>query len=226
MKTIYTIDNGNTNPHVGIFKEGHLEKVVPLKDCQFNEANAEIILSSVGRDINLSEKKIFNVKDLKSEKKFLDMPVDYSASLGMDRLACAYWVFKNRVKNEEKVLLIDAGTFTTYDLISKKGHEGGFIFPGLQTFLKTYAAGANLPILDLKNVNLRDEVNLPHCTEDAIGEAAKVYFQMTFQSLLETFKPGLIITTGGEGKYFSEACFIPHLIHMALFEIRETVNKL
>ncbi len=223
MKTIYTIDNGNSNPHVGIFKEGQLEKVVPLKDCQFNEADSEIIISSVGRDINLPEKNIIDIKDLRSEKFFLDMPVNYSLTLGMDRLACAYWVFKNHVKNQERVLLIDAGTFTTYDLISSKGHEGGFIFPGLQTFLKTYAAGANLPILDLKNIDLRDEVKLPHLTEDAIGEATKVYFQMTFQSLLETFKPDLIITTGGEGKYFSEACFIPHLIHLALYKIRESL---
>lgn len=223
MKTIYTIDNGNSNPHVGIFKEGQLEKVVPLKDCQFNETNSEIILSSVGRDINLPEKNILDIKDLRSEKNFLDMPVNYATTLGMDRLACAYWVFKNHVKNQERVLLIDAGTFTTYDLISNNGHEGGFIFPGLQTFLKTYAAGANLPILDLKNLDLRDEVKLPHLTEDAIGEATKVYFQMTFQSLLETFKPDLIITTGGEGKYFSEACFIPHLIHLALYKIRESL---
>ncbi len=226
MKTIYTIDNGNTNPHVGIFKGNSLEKVVPLRECHFEEANSEIILSSVGQDLDLPQKNIMDVINLRSQNAFLDMPVNYSQTLGMDRLCCAYWIFKNQIKNNEKVLLIDAGTFTTYDLVSNKGLEGGFIFPGLQTFLNSYSKGAKLPTLDLKTLNLRDEINLAHKTEDAISEALKTYFQMTFRSLIETLSPDLIITTGGEGKYFFEAGYMPHLIHLALFEIKEAVDRL
>lgn len=220
MKTIYTIDNGNSHPHVGIFKGENLEKVIPFKECEFEEANSDIILSSVGRDLDLSQKNIFDVKTLRTETHFLDMPVNYTQTLGIDRLCCSYWVFKNMLKNQKKVLLIDAGTFTTYDIISKEGHEGGYIFPGLQTFLNTYSNGKNLPILNLQSVDLRDEINLPHSTDKAISEAAKVYFQMTFKALIERFNPDMIISTGGEGKYFSTTNFIPHLIHLALFEIK------
>ena len=225
MKTIYTIDNGNSHPHVGIFKGDTLEKVIPLKECHFEETNSQILLSSVGKDLQLPKKNIFDVKEMRTKSHFLSMPVNYSQTLGIDRLCCAHWVFKNKVKNNEKILLIDAGTFTTFDIISKAGLEGGFIFPGLQTFLNAYSNGKNLLRLNLADLNLEDEVNLPHSTETAIAEATKVYFQMTLKELIDRFNPNEIIATGGEGRFFSKINFIPHLIHMALFEInKETVH--
>lgn len=224
MKTTYTIDNGNSHPHVGIFKGITLERVIPLKECLFEEINSEIILSSVGRDLNLPLQNIFDAKKLRTKSYFIDMPVNYSQTLGIDRLCCAHWIFKNKIKGNEKILLIDAGTFTTFDIVSKAGLEGGFIFPGLQTFLNAYSGGKNLLKLNLNDLNLDENIVLPHSTEEAIGEATKVYFQMTVKVLMDKFNPEIIISTGGEGRFFSSTNFIPHLIHQALFEINNSIS--
>jgi type III pantothenate kinase len=225
MKTTYTIDNGNSHPHVGIFKGVTLEKVIALQECRFEEINSDIILSSVGKDLNLSLKNIFDAKKLRTENHFLDMPVNYTQTLGIDRLCCSYWIFKNKVKENEKILLIDAGTFTTFDIVSKAGLEGGFIFPGLQTFLNTYSGGKNLIRLNLNDLKLNEKVSLPHSTEEAIGEATKIYFQMTVKALVNKYNPDMIISTGGEGHFFSTNNFIPHLIHQALFEINNSISN-
>ena len=224
MKTTYTIDNGNSHPHVGIFKGVTLEKVIALKECLFEEINSEIILSSVGMDLNLSLHNIFDAKKLRTETHFLDMPVNYTQTLGIDRLCCSHFVFKNKIKENERVLLIDAGTFTTFDIVSKAGLEGGFIFPGLQTFLNAYSGGKNLIRLNLNDLKLNEKVSLPHSTEEAIGEATKIYFQMTLKAMVDKYNPDMIITTGGEGHFFSATNFIPHLIHQALFEINNSIS--
>ncbi|MBC7540060.1 MAG: type III pantothenate kinase [Bacteriovorax sp.] len=224
---IITVDNGNTNPHVGIFQDEKLQSVIPLKD--FTKLQDDFILiSDVGAPLPFIPS--FDLKTKRHSKEnnyFFDMPVQYAETLGDDRLISSYSLFK-QIKPDETILLIDAGTFITMDLISEKGFLGGYIFPGLNAFLFSYQKGSNLRILAPKKDFKM--TGLPHSTEDAILGAADCYLDSVLESIIKTTSPSKIVITGGSLELIKnkilklnlsevqiETC--RHLIHSSLFLI-------
>lgn len=223
---IITIDNGNTNPHVGIFLEEKLDSVIPLRN--FTKQNDDIILiSDVGAPLTISP----NI-DLKSKRHtkdgqyyFFDMPVHYASTLGDDRLITSFALFSELII-KETILLIDAGTFITMDIVSEKGFLGGYIFPGLRVFLETYGKGSKLNVLERKkDFNLKD--SLPHTTDEAILGAADCYIESVLESTIKKTSPSRIVITGGSSELIKNKIEllnlkVPleinlHLIHSALF---------
>ena len=78
---------------------------------------------------NLSKKKykIFELKNLKISK-IVTLNVNKINQVGSDRIANAIGAYEYYKNN---CLVIDFGTATTFDIISKKGiYEGGIIAPG------------------------------------------------------------------------------------------------
>ncbi|MBY0413287.1 MAG: type III pantothenate kinase, partial [Bdellovibrionales bacterium] len=140
---LVTIDNGNTHPNVGFFDNGVLKNVVSLKEYH-SLPDDFILISSVGKALPF--KPSFDLKTKRTKDHFFDMKVNYAETLGDDRMIAGYGVFK-KIKSNEKILLIDAGTFITCDIITNIGFEGGYIFPGINRFLKTYGESAQLPTL-------------------------------------------------------------------------------
>ncbi|TDJ05339.1 MAG: type III pantothenate kinase [Deltaproteobacteria bacterium] len=230
MKTIYTIDNGNGHPHVGIFKTETPERIVPLKDFKVEDGPFSAIISNVGPKVTFPrefEDKLLDIKSLRDEKSFLDMPVNYTETLGMDRLCNAYYVFKNELENGESILLIDAGTFNTFDLITRNGFAGGFILPGSKVFLQSYNRGENLPIY--LDAELKSEIPLPTSTEMAIKEGHNLYLLSVINTFIEEYYPDRVILTGGNAAKLEPIVnmpveVIPHLIHQALFDIAGRVH--
>jgi type III pantothenate kinase len=223
---IITVDNGNTNPHAGIFENARLSAVIPLDDYVQQDSDF-VVASSVGKP--LSVKLSFDLKTkrhTKSNPNFFDMPVEYAETLGDDRLMSAYYIFK---KQKMKTLLIDAGTFITMDVVSAKGFEGGFIFPGIKTFLSSYGKGAQLPVL---NEDLKSNEQLPHSTEAAILGAKEIYLSSVLEGIIKKTMPEKIVITGGAGHIIEKKLkelnlkvqleSDPHLIHSALFLIAQT----
>ena len=225
---IITIDNGNTNPHVGIFINDKLESIIPLKD--FSPLDDDfILLSDVGAALPFAPS--FDLKSMRKTKDnlntFFDMPVHYANSLGDDRLIASYSVFKD-IKSSEKVLLIDAGTFITMDLISEKGFLGGYIFPGLNVFLSTYQQGQKLFVPEIKNEVLN--LGLPSTTEDAILKATDCYLESILESIINKTSPNKIVLTGGSSEFVKNKILkfnllevqletYHHLIHLSLYSI-------
>lgn len=224
---IITVDNGNTNPHVGIFQDEKLESVIPLKEFT-PQKDDFILISDVGAP--LSFKPSFDLKTKRHSKdnnQFFDMPVHYAETLGDDRLISAYFLFK-QIKPAETILLIDAGTFMKMDIVSEKGFQGGYIFPGINTFLSSYQKGANLKVLEQKKDFTIS--GLPHSTEDAILGAVDCYLDSVLESIIKKTSPSKIIITGGSleliknkilklnlSKVQIETCL--HLLHSSLFLI-------
>ncbi len=219
---LITIDNGNSNPHVGIFQNEKLIKVIPLKEYS-QLADDYLLVSDVGSPLSL--KASFDLKKIRHTKenpKFLDMPVQYSETLGDDRLFLAYFIFKN-LKSKEAVLAIDAGTFITMDLINEKGFQGGFIFPGEKTFLNSYQKGSKLPVVD-QRVALENAFALS--TEEAIFGALNIYLDSILETVIKKAAPARIIITGGSHEIIENKILNlnlvnqlesdPHLIHRAL----------
>lgn len=215
---LVTIDNGNTNPSVGLFTNNILTQVIPLADYQ--QLNDDFILiSSVGKDLKI--KATFDLKTKRTSTHFFDMPVHYSETLGEDRVIAAFGVFK-KIHSHESRLIIDAGTFMTCDLVSENGFIGGYIFPGITHFLKIYGESAQLPVL-AKNELSKISLEIPQTTSEAILKATYIYIKSSIESVIEKFQPQKIIITGGDCKLISEILnsSIPseidhHLIHLTL----------
>ncbi len=222
---IVTIDNGNTNPSVAFFSNGILTQVLSLKEY-VPEKNDYILISSVGKKLALQAS--FELKSKRTKTHFFDMPVNYSESLGEDRLIAAYGIYKKSHSVNQKFLIIDAGTFMTCDVVSSRGFEGGYIFPGISHFLKAYGESVQLPVLP-KNELTKLDSQLPHNTNEAILKASIVYLRSSINQIIETTKPDRLIFTGGDGELVSMILnsSIPfeidrHLIHLALSSIYQT----
>lgn len=236
MQGLVTIDFGNTNPHAGLFQkeqnEWKLVKVIPwaelqlyLNQLQMNSANTSMVLCEVkARDEEISKLKeqgflITHLKDYWRGERFAGMPVNYAKTLGEDRLIQAYYAYKKIKKN---ILLIDAGTYATMDVVTDKGFEGGYIIPGLQQYFESFKKGELL-----KEVSLSEELSatLPHVTSHAMRDSY-VAFAALAQKLISEHRIEKVLLTGGQSgiwrKIFdSQGLSVivqeePTLIHWAL----------
>lgn len=215
-KSFFTVDMGNTHPHIGHFEGASLKDVKPFgaNDLVPLKAQSNWVSSNV---TNYEIPKENRLNHLRLENSFLDMKVDYSKTLGEDRLYQAY--FLHKLFPQEKITLIDAGTFITVDHIDSEGFKGGFIFPGIRIFLNTYQRGQRLNSdLELPT-NL--DISLPKNTQDAMIEASKSYLRGILETCVE--KESTVILTGGNGKLLADSLgldtYFPHLIHYSLFFI-------
>ena len=235
MNTLLTIDNGNSRPSVGTFNPGGgLIRVRPLSSflssCD-DIRRHKIVLADVGSRIPQIEghPRVLTVRNLRNKSSFLGMPVHYSHTLGDDRLACAWQVFR---KKAGRSLLIDSGTFITIDLVDENGFQGGHILPGIQIFLDSYGTGAALPKLEEAfPVNAGNPRTIPRNTPEAILASCQPYLKGTLKEILSGLPPSprLYLTGGGSSRLIPilkdilppDTCLVhkPHLIHEALYEI-------
>jgi pantothenate kinase type III len=226
MENLLTIDSGNTNTTVGLYSKGLLEV------CTFEEFNPElnknintVVYSNVGNNFKRWDgPKFINIKDYLKDNKLLNMPVNYSETIGDDRLAASYWTFQNWIKSKKvnRAMVVDAGTFTTIDLVTKDGFEGGHIFPGTRTLLDSFTAGAKLPAIDLNN-HIQDKL-IPKSTLEAMKSSIQIAERGLFEKWWDLFHPEIIILSGGlaswHQSYFPKDHILkPNIVHLGLQEL-------
>ncbi|HVN59070.1 MAG TPA: type III pantothenate kinase [Bacteroidales bacterium] len=125
------------------------------------------------------------------------------STLGTDRIAAvagAFMLFPG-----ENVLIIDAGTAITFDILEKNIYHGGNISPGLRTRLRSL----NMFTGRLPLVELSGDFNSPASnTREAIlaGVVCGVVYEIneyirTFEEKYDSLK---VIVTGGEGTFLEE----------------------
>lgn len=218
-----TVDIGNT--HQTFLKDSG--KVSPLSEFNIESTEINLWVSSVNDQI---------LKILPKNKKMIryffkdgflnDMPVSYTQTIGDDRLAAAYFLFK---KNQLKKLHIDTGTFTTIDLITKNGFEGGFILPGLQSLSNTYTNGKNLHKPSSLELNFSNQ-EIPHNTEDAIKLGCLITYLAPIKELINLFHPEEIYLSGGNANFLSKHINLEdlkiedHIIHKGLRRLSEDLK--
>ena len=127
-----TIDNGHSHPHAAIFQDEKNKQILPLefffRKHQLDQYH--FVISNVGHfplPLEKYKNKIINLHQHFTDSSFLDMPVHYEQTLGDDRLFQAYALYREFFGDQIRTLLIDAGTFTTIDLIDQRGFLGGYI---------------------------------------------------------------------------------------------------
>lgn len=236
MQGLITLDFGNSNPHAGLFQKTknkwELLKVVP-----WNELS--IYLGQLGMDPHNSQMVLCQVKERETEllpflqqgflltrvkdywrgQRFSGMPVNYTNSLGEDRLIEAFYCYKLQ---KVPTLIVDAGTFVTLDVVDESGFHGGYIVPGIDAYYSVFATGEQL-----KNITLRPEFSpgLPHDTTSAMSEGYKAFAALAkelirgngiqkvaltggqttlWEGLFESLRPSLVVDSN------------PHLLHWAL----------
>lgn len=208
MQGLVTIDFGNTNPHAGLFQkhqnEWKLIKVCPwnelpvfLNQLQMSPDNTTMVLAEVkARDEELTPLlhqgfHITHVKEYWRGSKFAGMPVNYAKTLGEDRLIQAFYAFK---KMKESVLLIDAGTFATMDVVSKNGFEGGYIIPGIKNYFEMFQKGEQLKTTEIdKSVS----TGLPHATAEAMRDSYFAFAALA-QKLVSEHNIQKVLLSGGD----------------------------
>ncbi len=166
-------DIGNTNITFGVYDKDFLIKEIRLQtdvslSCEeyaiFLETTfkdykiKKIIIGSVVDEINETIKKAceigLEVKPIifTSELKTgVELNVKSPSSIGVDRIANAYYAFKNY---SLPCIIIDLGTATTFDIISKNGKFfGGIIMPGLKMQLNSLCEKTSkLPKIEVQDI--------------------------------------------------------------------------
>ncbi|MDR2472347.1 MAG: type III pantothenate kinase [Tannerella sp.] len=210
------IEQGNTKIKAAIVENGEIKVLKITDNGDYSEIDALMadykpvrgIMSSVVKiDFSLIERLRKQLKQfiLLDGKTPLPIAIDYNTvdTLGKDRIAAA--VGAAFMKPDVNLLIIDAGTAVTFDIVEASGRFiGGNISPGMNMRFKAlnhYTAG-------LPSVSPKDDVPfIGNSTESAIS--AGVVNGMIFEidgyidTVKQKYKDGILVfLTGGDAKYF------------------------
>jgi len=176
-------DIGNSFFH--FYKNGKVWKESVSVIPQLDE-DEEIFVVSVNDAALASLSKRYNVEDISN---MLHFDSDY-VGLGADRAFACF------AANDGVV--VDAGSAITIDIMQEGFHLGGFILPGITTFVESYAKIS--PKLDV-GFNMAVALGaLPQNTKDAISYGTL----MSIISLIKEASRGkFIYFTGGDAKFLS-----------------------
>lgn len=137
-------------------------------------------------------------------------------TLGKDRIAAA--VGANELFPGQNILIIDAGTAITYDVVSEKNEFlGGNISPGLQMRFKALNQfTGKLPL-----INYSDEFQLiGRNTEEAIRAGVQNGILYEIERTIETFNRNYenlqIVMTGGDSIFFDKKLNYSIFVHFNL----------
>lgn len=165
---ILAIDIGNTNMEFGLFKDSKLInnfRLVTDRNTTSDEIGLMMLQFFKVREINISDIDDVIVASVVPQimfamnnaiKKYLekipvivgddcDVPIKNNYKIkkevGIDRLVNAFCAYKTYSR---ALIVVDFGTATTFDVVSKDGcYEGGCIFPGIKISMEAlnrYAA--------------------------------------------------------------------------------------
>ena len=126
--------------------------------------------------------------------------------LGVDRLLCAY---SAKSFYESPLILIDSGSATTYDVVSKEAFEGGVIAPGLDIFTFTLLQSTKIQIDPMKLIEMQNtpkDFGIANFTEAGIVSGMEHYVLGGTLSIIKEYEDILndfssIVLTGGSSEF-------------------------
>lgn len=171
---ILVADIGNTNITCGVYQEENLVKtfrlisdktktkevfVKELKDNTQDYKITKCFIGSVVDELNQKFKQACDcafeidtyIFDTKSKAGII-LDVSKPETVGADRIANAYAVYK---KYSYPCVVIDMGSATTFDILSKEGKFfGGIIMPGVEMQLNSLCEKTSkLPKINIEEIN-------------------------------------------------------------------------
>ncbi|HDL60094.1 MAG TPA: type III pantothenate kinase [candidate division WOR-3 bacterium] len=191
-------DIGNTRIRYGLFGNDELmKKGEGVPDPELLKGVNYIAYTSVSSRNYEKVSRIFeqkrNVLHLSAAAQNI-LTINYTnpLTLGDDRVANALFLFF-KFRNG---LIIDAGTFITFDLVRKTTHYPLAIIPGIHLLKEIYKRGDNLKKLTPEI----GKIPLPHSTGEAIASGLYSLLRGSFREILSLLSeaPDKIILTGGD----------------------------
>ena len=246
LTPIHCLDIGNKTTLVGLYQIGNFVKVKTLstktliqapekllginKDHRHPISYCSVVPKAEESLLKFVASKNITAYNLNSKTKG-SFPVNYPnpTEIGQDRIAnslAAYHIA------DLPCIVIDVGTATTFDIVSKDGgYEGGVITPGAQGFLDFLSQ--NTALLPQVSTDLPTPTSLiGRETKIAMVLGAKVGYPCMVEGILkcmkreieETFnkKPTIIVTGGGhQNLKLEDALICPHLTIFGLAKAYE-----
>lgn len=227
MGSVVALDIGNTKTKILIKKNKlyscetleQLNKIIDetcLKDTtliysQVGKSSLEI--DNIKKLFESDHQNIIVIKNYYQNDFFLEMPVNYELSAGIDRLVCAHWAFQKYHNSSFKnslSLVVDAGTFITMDAISKTGFLGGYISPGSYAWASAYDRGAQLnqfknELIEAIPITKNLFIDWPQTTVNAMRNSFWISLMGSLTYLENIHEIKRIIFTGGDGEYLYKA---------------------
>ncbi len=220
---ILTVDVGNTNTVLGLFKGEELLWKLRLKSSdrtsdewwillrEFLDGVEGGIISSVVPSISGELRKFFRER-LNMEPLFVapgiktGLPILYDppTAVGADRIANAVG---GKAKYGTPLIIVDFGTAITFDVLSKKGeYLGGLIFPGIKTSSQAlYSKAAKLPQVEFVEKKGAIGKNTADSMEKGLFIGFRSMVDGTIRAIKEELGEAKVVGTGGEGREISRA---------------------
>ncbi|HSZ72065.1 MAG TPA: type III pantothenate kinase [Cytophagaceae bacterium] len=209
------IDIGNTRMKVGVFENGVLvaryydPTPTELKALQ-TSPDDKVIVSSVGHGQEeikkLFEESLAVIEFNRSLNLPLSLRYDTPETLGLDRIAAAIGAVTLYPLNN--VLVIDAGSCITIDLVNKEQEFcGGIISPGVKMRFKAmHTFTDKLPLVDW-TIYSKENLSLPALsTQECMLAGVFKGMQFEIEGYVHHYSgryPDLkVIMTGGDTQYF------------------------
>jgi type III pantothenate kinase len=203
------VDIGNSRTKMAIFSHGKLVKVYSavnqLDASELEEIFAQNpskgIVSSVKNDNENWMESFLNVSwiSLSDDLRFpFENKYATPETLGKDRIALASAAVSRF--STRNVLVIDAGTCVTYDLVNQDGlYLGGAISPGLQMRLTAmHKLTAKLPVVDIdEHVDLIGD-STKKCMQSGALHGLVAEINGTIESYQARFEDLIVVLTGGD----------------------------
>ena len=223
---LLAIDIGNTNITLGIFDNENLMETFRLpSDKELPQIEYELLLTTLFKNYNVTGcvvasvvEELTQVLKCAADNVFgvntfvltyesehgLKLDLKNPSEVGADRLANAFGAME---LYKLPAIVVDLGTATTFDIVSKNGHfKGGVIMPGLRLQLKSL----NLNTSKLPRIEADvSEKAIGDSTESAIlsgvirGSASAIEGLIN-QCELELGEKACVIATGGYSTLISQ----------------------
>lgn len=228
-----TLDIGNTRTKFSVFNKGEVLITVPVDE--FLPEHLDVLQKEhpTLKSVILSMVKPQSPELIKSlQNKFekfivLDadtpLPIENSYStkdtLGKDRIAAAVGAFD--LFPDRNLLVIDAGTALTYDIVTQAGkYLGGNISPGIDMrFMALHQFTGGLPLVKQGEV---DKL-FGSSTEEAIraGVQNGVIFEVdrTIDAFKDFYTNLQVIITGGNADFFANKLKNSFFVHLNLIAL-------
>tara|TARA_Y100000590_G_scaffold319304_1_gene361341 strand:- start:6082 stop:6861 length:780 start_codon:yes stop_codon:yes gene_type:complete len=155
--------------------------------------------------------KFIEIKD-KKIKKIVKINIKNKKQIGSDRIANAVGVYK---KYKTNCIVLDFGTATTFDVVTKKGiYNGGIIAPGVNLSIKSLVRSADqIPVFSIK----KQKKIIGKNTIEALRSGFYWGYSGLINSIVykiekETNKKYKVIFTGGYANLFKTSIIRPFVI--------------
>lgn len=183
-------DIGNTYFH--FYHRGRFWKETP-----------ETLSLKQGDVFYISVNPVFEQKLLQIQKNCINLAPFFwiktsYVGLGIDRIAGCEGLYDG--------ILVDAGSAITIDMMQKGIHLGGYILPGIASFIQMYREIS--PALNVMPSLSIDLTLLPQNTQEALGYGI---LKSIISCIEQVSKDKKIYFCGGDGKFFSK--FFPNAIY-------------